>query len=135
MPNGNSLKKRLTRKVINKFGFLVTHKRYNGTTALDKYGEPVDGVLSTAFTESQLKIVIASDKREVDETVIGGLQKQDNKEILGFYYSGADSVRTGDKIIYPVGSEDEWIVYYVEPIIFDGVDVINKAKCHRDDRY
>ena len=133
MPSGNSLKRKLNKKVIRRFGQDAVLKRYDGTTSLNIYGEPDN--ISTSFTESTLKIVIITDKREVEETLIGGIPQDNNKEFLLFYFSGDDGVQTGDKIIYPVDTENEWIVFMIEPIVFNEVNVISKAKCHRDRRY
>lgn len=134
MPSAGSLKRKLNRKVINKFGFDVIYKRYNGTSpSLDKYGEPIGG--SWTLASGTIKIVIDSDKREVEESLVGGLPEDNNKEVLKFYYSADSEMRIGDKIVYPVSTPNEWIVYYLEPIVFDGVIVINKARCHRDRRY
>lgn len=133
MPSAGSLKRKLNRKVINKFGFNVIYKRYNGSPALDIYSEPIDGSLTIA--SGTVKIVIDNDKREVEETLVGGLPQDNNKEVLKFYYSADSDLKTGDKIVYPVDTPNEWIIFYVEPVVFDGVVVINKARGHRDRRY
>lgn len=130
--SGGRLRRKLTRKVINQFGIDVTRYRYDGTPILDKYREPIDGSMS--MTSGVVRIVITKDKREVEETLIGGLPEDNNKEILQFYFKGAEDIRTGDKIVYPVDTSNEWIIFAIEPMVFDGTQVINLGKGHRDAR-
>lgn len=132
MPSGGRLRRRLTRRIINEFSLEVTRYRYDGTPVLNKYGETIDGSLT--LDSDTVKIVVVKDKREVEETLIGGLPEDNNKEILQFYFKGDEDIKTGDKIVYPVSTPNEWIIFAIEPMVFDGVQVINMGKGHRDAR-
>jgi hypothetical protein len=124
----------ICKNFINKSGVVVLLKRPPEDVQLDKYGEPIDG--NVFITNSrELTIVVIKDKREVDETIIGGLPKRDNKEMLHFYCSGTEDIKTGDKIVYPPNTPNEWIIFYVEPTFYNGMTVMLEAKCHRDMRY
>lgn len=124
----------ICKNLINKSGVTVLLKRAPGNIQLDKYGEPVDG---NVFIQNsrEIKIAIIKDKREVDETIIGGLPKTDNKEMIHFYCSGNEDIKTGDKIVYPPQTPNEWIVFYIEPASLNGINIILEVKCHRDVRY
>jgi len=133
MPRGNRVQKKLKKKFIRRFGVDVIQKRYTaGSENLNIFGEPDDG--TWALTETSIRIVVDTDKREVDETLIGGLPQYSNKEVLYFYCAGDADIQIGDKIVYPPSTPNEWIVYFFIPNMFDGVDVINEVKCHRDSR-
>lgn len=124
----------ICKNLINKTGVTVLIKRPPENIQLDKYGEPVDG---DVFIENSrpIKIVVITDRREIDETLIGGLPKTDNKEMLHFYCSGNEDIKTGDKIVYPPQTPNEWVIYYIEPSTLSGVNIVLEAKCHRDVRY
>lgn len=124
----------ICKNFINKSGVTVLLKRPPDNIQLDKYGEPVDG--NVFITNSrEITIVVIRDKREVEETLIGGLPNNSAKEILSFYCSGTEDIKTGDKIVYPPNTPNEWIVYYLEPTTLNGLPVITEARCHRDARY
>ncbi len=131
---GCRIQKKIKRNFINRFGIDVIKKRFiDDPGMLDDFGEPISA--SGNFAEVNLKIVIDTDRRQVEETLIGGLPEDNNKEILYFYCSGDADVRTGDKIVYPVNTPNEWIVFFVNPNIQDGINIANEVKCHRDRRY
>jgi hypothetical protein len=124
----------ICKNLINKSGITVLLKRPAGNIQLDKYGEPIDG---DVFIENsrEITIVVIRDKREVEETLIGGLPNNSAKEILSFYCSGSEDVKTGDKILYPPQTPNEWIVYYLEPTVLNGTNIVTEARCYRDPRY
>lgn len=124
----------ICKNLINKNGVTVLLKRSSTEIQLDKYGEPVSGdIIITNFRE--IKIVVIRDKREVEETLIGGLPNNSAKEILSFYCSGTEDIKTGDKVIYPPQTPNEWIIYFLEPTTLNGATLITEARCYRDARY
>jgi len=129
-----SFQRRLCRKFINQTGIEVDLKRFNGQIELDIYGEPVDGNVNLPVTR-KIKIVVHRDKRRVEETVVGGLPDNGGKEVLQFYFSGSEDVKTGDKIVYPPNTETEWVVVFIEPTLIFGQNIMNEAKANRDARY
>jgi hypothetical protein len=127
------IRRRICNRFINRVGVITIIKRVSQSIQLDKYGEPVDEL--NVFTERQIKIVINTDKREVKETEIGGLPNNTSKEILSFYTSATEDISTGDKIVYPPNTPNEWIIYFVQPTALFGDNIMIEAKCHRDSRY
>lgn len=127
------IQRRLCNRFINRLGITTTIKRVSQNIQFDKYGEPVEG--SSPFTEREIRIVINSDKREVDETLVGGLPKNSSKEVLHFYTSATEDVSTGDKVIFPPQTPNEWIVYFIQPTMMFGNNIMIEVKCHRDPRY
>lgn len=129
-----NFQRRLCRKFINQIGIEVDLKRFNNEVALDIYGEPVDGNINLPVAR-KIKIVIHRDKRKVEETVVGGLPDNNGKEVLQFYFSGSEDVKTGDKIVYPPNTETEWTVVFIEPTMLFGKNIMNEAKANRDARF
>ena len=133
--NGCRISRKLKRNFINRLGIDVIKKRFNeDDVPMDAFGEPT-GDPAAFFAEETIKIVIDTDKRSVEETVIGGIPDDGSKEIFQFYCAGDVDVKTGDKIVYPVDTPNEWIVFFVSPNIHYGINVLNEVKCHRDRRY
>lgn len=128
------IQRRLCNRFINKLGVEVDLKRFNNHVELDIYGEPISGDILLPVTR-KIKIVINSDKRKVEETLIGGLPENSGKEQLYFYCSGTEDIRTGDKIVYPPNTQTEWIVCFIEPSILFGETIMSEVKCDRDARY
>lgn len=131
---GCRIKRKINKALICGQGQSVIKKRFQpGSEAMGIFGEPADG--TWAFLEETIKIVIKTDKRHVDETLIGGLPEDDNKEILHFYCSADEDVKIGDKIVYPPDTPNEWIVFSIIPNVVGGVEIVTEVKCHRDRRY
>lgn len=128
------VRRRLCKRFINKIGISVILKRFSGEKALDIYGEPDDGDITLASSRI-IKIVVNTDKRQVEETVAGGHPDNDGKEQLYFYCSGSEDIKTGDKIVYPPDTQIEWLVYYIEPSVLFGENIMNEVKCKRDARF
>lgn len=131
---GCKLKRKLNRMFLCGQGQNVIKKRYTqGSEVMGIFGEPSDGTWT--FAETTIKIVIKTDKRHVDETLVGGLPESDSKELLHFYVSADEDIKIGDKIVYPVDTPNEWIVFSVIPTVVGSVEVTTEVKCHRDRRY
>lgn len=128
------IRRRLCKRFIDKVGIDVILKRFAGESPLDIYGEPDDGNITLASSRI-IKIVVNTDKRQVEETVAGGQPENGGKEQLYFFCSGGEDIRTGDKIVYPPNTETEWLVYYIEPSILFGENIMNEVKCKRDARF
>lgn len=128
------IRRQLCKRFINKVGINVILKRFSGQAPLDIYGEPDDGNVTLASSRI-IKIVVNTDKRQVEETVAGGQPENGGKEQLYFYCSGSEDIRTGDKIVYPPNTETEWLVYYIEPSVLFGENIMNEVKCKRDARF
>lgn len=128
------IRRRLCKRFIDKVGIDVILKRFDGNTALDIYGEPENGNVTLASSRI-IKIVINTEKRQVEETAAGGQPNNDGKEQLYFYCSGTEDIKTGDKIVYPPNTPTEWLVYYIEPSILFGENIMNEVKCKRDARF
>jgi hypothetical protein len=124
----------ICKRFINNIGIDVILKRFDNQEALDIYGEPLDGDVTLASSRI-IKIVVNTDKRQVEETVAGGQPENDGKEQLYFFCSGNEDVKTGDKIVYPPNTETEWLVYYIEPSVLSGTTIMNEVKCKRDARF
>jgi hypothetical protein len=131
MPNGNSMKRKLTRKFINKRGFEVTFFRYQKNAPKDRHGEPIDDNWPRD-TYTGL-IVIDTEKLDNYQSMIGGLT-EDKKEILFFLCAGDLDVRVGDKMIYPGDTDNQWLINHIEPQVFEDVVVLQEIKAMRDDR-
>lgn len=124
----------ICKNFINKIGIDVILKRFNHLVQLDIYGEPVEGGVEIPSGRI-IRIVVNTDKRKVEETLIGGIPNNDGKEIIHFFCSGKEDIKTGDKIIYPPNTENEWIVCYIEPSYLNGQSIMIEVKCERDARY
>jgi hypothetical protein len=124
----------ICKNFINRIGVDVILKRFNHETQLDFFGEPIEGDILLPSGRI-IKIVVNTDKRQVDETSIGGVPDNKGKEMLYFFCAGTEDVKTGDKIIYPPNTETEWIVYFIEPSYLNGQTIMNEVKCKRDARY
>src|SRR5574343_588738 len=131
MPSGSSLRRKLSRKVIDRLGLDTTLLRAETTVTKDRYGEPVE--TPWVYTEFDIRIVIDQEKMVGEQTQIGGLN-DDKKDILCFYCKGDFDIRIGDKIIYPPASDNEWLIKYIDPQVFKGVVVISECRAYRDDR-
>jgi hypothetical protein len=128
------IRRRLCKKFIDNLGVEVILKRFNHQVTLDIYGEPDDGNVTLASSRI-IKIVVNTEKRQVEETVAGGQPENDGREQLYFYCSGSEEIRTGDKIVYPPNTSNEWLVYYIEPSFLFGENIMNEVKCKRDARF
>lgn len=124
----------ICKNFINKNGVDVILKRFDHSVELDIYGEPISGNIIIP-SGRVIRIVINTDKRKVEETLIGGVPNNDGKEAIHFFCSGAEDIKTGDKIIYPPQTPNEWIVCYVEPSYLNGQPIMIEVKCERDARY
>lgn len=131
MPSANSLRRKLTSKVINNLGLDTVMLRSDPNATLDAYGEQQE---PWDFDSTPIKIVIDTDKRDTQDGLLGGLPDP-KKEYLVFFCAGDFDLRVGDKIVYPAGSENQWLVDVVQPQIFKGVCVITEARAYRDTRY
>jgi hypothetical protein len=132
----NRISKYLKCNLIGEHGQETIIKRYQGNEGaiqpLDMYGEPIGGewVLPTGV----ITIVIIRDKRYLENTVVGGLPEDTNKEVLAFYVAADVRIQNSDKIVYPPNTESEWKVYWVEPTYFGGKHIITTVKARRDIR-
>lgn len=124
----------ICKNFINKSGVDVILKRFDHSVELDIYGEPISGSIILP-SGRVIKIVVNNDKRQVEETLAGGAPNNDGKEMLYFFCSGSEDVKTGDKILYPPGTQTEWIIYFIEPSYLNGKVIMNEVKCKRDARY
>lgn len=132
MPNGKSLRRKLSHKIIDRFGLDTILKRPQEGLELDGYGEPI--ITPWPFDQFPIRLVIDEDKRREDETDIGGLP--DGKhEFIYFFVKGDCDIRIGDKVLYPSGSINEWMVTRLQPNIFKGINVINEVRAQRDSRH
>lgn len=130
MPNARSIRRKLTKKVIQKLGLdTVIYRKTIGQT-LDPYGEPVS---APVITQIPARIVIETDKRQEFWSDMGGLPDP-KKEYICFYCDGTLDIRMGDKVIYPAGSGIEWIVEMIYPNMINDVCIITEARAYRDAR-
>lgn len=132
MPSGNAIRRKLSKKVIDKMGVDTVLLRVSGTVEKDAYGEPVTS--PWPFDSFPIRIVVDQDKREGEMTDIGALPDK-KRDFLYFYCKGDFDIRIGDKIVYPAGSTTQWLVDLVVPTVISGVPVIIEAKAYRDARY
>jgi hypothetical protein len=133
MTNGNSLKRKLNKKIIKKYGIDTVLLRFDSANVeLDGYGEPISPS-GAVFKQIPVRIVVDQDRRINEETELGGLPS--SKEFMYFYVAGDVDIKTSDKLIYPPNTENEWLVYRLELNPYRGVNVITEVRASRDKRY
>lgn len=136
--NPYALRNKISRKVLDRFGFDTKILRSKKTEEdgskieFDRYGEPIKS--PWLFDEIPIRIFVSQDKLDDESTGIGGLP-DDKKELLEFFCKGDVDIRMGDKLIFPVNSSYQWLIGYIEPMMMSDVCVAIKVKANKDARY
>lgn len=142
MSKGDTLKRKLDKKVIQKLGQDVIQYRFDLSTsgnphypdtdirtATDFWGEPIDAdgenitTFSENFAEMTLRIVTTKHKQTWKELSIGSLPNEKTGKLLAYVSATAD-VRHGDFIQYFPDSNKLYQIETIESDYLTGVNVI-----------
>lgn len=130
--NPKRLKRKINKKVLKKYGLDLTLLRLNESAEVDRYGEPITS--PWPFDELTIRVFIEHERDFLEQMALGGLT-DDKKEYLQFWVSGDADIRLGDKIIYPSGSEEQWLINRIEPYAMNDIVWVNEVRAIKDDRY
>jgi hypothetical protein len=136
--------KKLEKKVFKKLGQDITLIRYNAdgdNSELDPYGEPPtdeNGNILPSWGNSPnnkperiVRAVIMDIKLEDEEKSLGGISNQ-KREMITLYLSQTEDVRLYDCILFPAGSEREYVIEILMPNYLQEDNLIWEAKAFRD---
>lgn len=128
MPNIRYIIRRIN-KSIKDTGLNTILKRANEELEYDSYGEPISG--SPTFIEIPVRIAVDTDRRDHELTPIGSMPDE-KREYIHVYFQGDVDVRIGDKIVYPAGTDQEWLIGNIFPAQIKDVTIFTEARAFRD---